>query len=182
MVMLKKLVLCTALFFTSLTAMADNVVEEDGNYRHAYDRFTKTHTYSWRSDYQEIGENDVVIAHLIENPMIINSPQENSFIFTIIFRHTDDTGDYDFSECGDVDWLVDNKVIIPTNQAQLSATETGMSGDNLFSVLSETDFKAIMNSKKAEYRVCLTNEFELDADTKKGMRRTYANYLKNKTK
>lgn len=162
--------------------MADNVVEEDGNYLHIYDRFTKTHTYSWRSDYQEIDSDSKVIAHLIENPIIIDNPKENSFIFNIIFRHTDDTDDYDFSECGDVNWLVDNKIIIPVNQLQLSATETGTSGDNLFNILNENDFKTIMNSKKAEYRVCLTNEFELDADTKKGMRRTYANYLKNKTK
>lgn len=180
MVMLKKLAICAALLFVPLMAMADDMVEEDGNYHHSYDRFTKTHTYSWRSDYQEIGSDGKVIAHLIENPIIINNPEENSFIFTIIFRHTDDTDDYDFSECGDVNWLVDNKIIIPTNQAQLSTTETGMSGDNLFNVLNESDFKTIMNSKKAEYRVCLTNEFELDADTKKGMRRIYSEYLKQK--
>ncbi len=180
--MFKKLTLCAILLFAPLVAMADEILEHDNNYLHIYNRLTKTNTYGWHSNHQEIDTDGKVIAHLIENPIIVDTPQYTTFTFVLIFRHTDDINDHDFSECGDVDWLADNKIIIPTNQAQLSAKETGMSSDDLFSIFDKNDFKTIMNAKKVEYRVCLTNEFELDADTKKGMKRAYANYLKNKTK
>ncbi|MGP1608003.1 MAG: hypothetical protein ACTTGU_07660 [Moraxella sp.] len=62
----------------------------------------------------------------------------------------------------------------------MSAKELGLGSDDLLSKFSENDFKAIMNSKKTEYQVCQTNMFELDKDTKRGMRRAYADYLKNK--
>lgn len=177
--MFKKLILCATLLFAPLVVMADDVVEEDGNYRHTYDRFTKTNSYGWRSPYLEIGD-DIVIAHLIETALIIHEPKETSFMLTLIFRHTDDTGDYDFSECGDVDWLVDNQVIEP-KQIQMSNTELHIDGDILHSFMSEADYKTIMKSKKTEYRVC-GNEFKLDNDTKQGMKRAYASYLKNKNK
>lgn len=180
--MFKKLMLCAILLFAPWVAMADEIIEHDNNYLHSYDRFTKTNTYGWRSNYQEIDTDGKVIAHLIETPIIVDTPQYTTFTFVLIFRHTKDTGEYDFSECGDVNWLADNQVVEPEQQLQLSEEETDKIGDSLYSLFSEDDFKKIMNAKKAEYRVCGTNKFELDTDTKKGMKRAYANYLKNKTK
>ncbi|MGP1608002.1 MAG: hypothetical protein ACTTGU_07655 [Moraxella sp.] len=76
------------MLFISLAAAAKSeVVEEDNNYRHTYDRFTKVHVYAWRSDYQELGTDDKLIAELVENPLLL-ATQRRVHLFSPLYFAT----------------------------------------------------------------------------------------------
>lgn len=159
---MKKVFLLLFAFLFAVVATA----ADDGNYHYDYDRFTKTSSHFWRDSPKVIDTGDG-ISGLNISFGVIKSPDETLFHAMFIFYPV--IGErYNFSECGDIYWLVDGAILTPDLSANIDGEEIGSGKDVLVSTFKKTTYQKFLNAKVVEYRIC-NNEFVLSDKQRQGI-------------